>query len=239
MVSAASRVFFVAGTDTGVGKTIVAAGLLRALGRVGHSTVGLKPVAAGCDRVDGALVNGDALALQHEANCALDYAEVNPVALEPAIAPHLAAMQAKLPLSCERLLAHCTPWVERVRSNDLDVLLIEGAGGWLVPLNERETLADFCEALGAGVILVVGMRLGCLNHALLSAADVERRGLRLVGWVANCLPPEMTELDANLATLEARLSAPCLGRIPSGNVDELVESAASELDVSGLLESSA
>ena len=239
MVSAASRVFFVAGTDTGVGKTIVAAGLLRALGRAGYSTVGLKPVAAGCGRVGGALVNGDALMLQREASCRLEYAEVNPVALEPAIAPHLAAMQAKLSLTCADLLAHCTPWVERVRSKTLDVLVIEGAGGWLVPLNERETLADFCEALGAGVILVVGMRLGCLNHALLSAAEVERRGLRLVVWVANCLPPDMAELDANLATLEGRLSAPCLGRIPSGDVDELVESAASHLDLARLLESDA
>ena len=239
MVRAASRVFFVAGTDTGVGKTVVAAGLLRAFGRAGHSTVGLKPVAAGCDRAGGALVNGDALALQREASCPLEYAEVNPVALEPAIAPHLAAMQAGHPLSCAGLLAHCSPWVERVRSKTLDVLVIEGAGGWLVPLNERETLADFCEALGAGVILVVGMRLGCLNHALLTAADVERRGLQLVGWVANCLPPDMAELDANLATLEGRLSAPCLARIPSGDVDDLVESAALRLDFPRLLESGA
>ena len=184
-------------------------------------------------------MNGDALALQREASRLLEYAEVNPVALEPPIAPHLAAMQAGRPLSCADLLAHCTPWLERVASRTLDVLVIEGAGGWLVPLNERETLADFCEALGAGVILVVGMRLGCLNHALLSVADIERRGLRLVGWVANCLPPDMAELDANLATLEGRLSAPCLGRIPSGGVDELVESAALHLDVSCLLESHA
>ena len=239
MVSAASRVFFVTGTDTGVGKTVVAAGLLRALGRAGHSTVGLKPVAAGCDRVRGVLVNDDALALQREASCKLDYAEVNPVALEPAIAPHLAAIQAKLPLECADLVAHCRPWVERSRGNALDFLVIEGAGGWLVPLNERETLADLCEALGAEVILVVGMRLGCLNHALLTAADVQRRGLRLVGWVANCLPPRMEELEANLATLEDRLSAPCLGRIPSGAADEVVESAASCLELASLVESQA
>ncbi len=239
MVKAASRVFFVAGTDTGVGKTIVAAGLLRALGRAGRSTVGLKPVAAGCDRVGGELVNSDALALQREASRKLDYAEVNPVAFEPAIAPHLAARQADRPILCASLIRHCDTWMELVQKEDLDALVIEGAGGWLVPLNDRETLADFCEGLGAQVILVIGMRLGCLNHALLTVADVERRGLRLAGWVANCLPPPMAELDANIATLAGRLSAPCLGRIPAGDSGDMVESAASHLDIGPLLEPAA
>ncbi len=239
MVRATSRVFFVAGTDTGIGKTVVAVGLLRALGRAGRSTVGLKPVAAGCDRVGGELVNSDALALQRESSRKLDYAEVNPVAFEPAIAPHLAAIQANRPLSCERLIRHCDTWMDLVRKEDLDVLVIEGAGGWLVPLNDRETLADFCEALGAEVILVVGMRLGCLNHAMLTVADVERRGLRLAGWVANCLPPPMAELDANIATLTDRLSAPCLGRVPTGDSGDIVESAATHLDIGPLLEPAA
>ena len=239
MVKAASRVFFVAGTDTDVGKTVVAAGLLRALGRAGRSTVGLKPVAAGCDRVGGELVNSDALALQRESSHELSYAEVNPLAFEPAIAPHLAALQADRPITCARLVRHCDTWMDLIKKEDLDALVIEGAGGWLVPLNDRETLADFCESLGAEVILVVGMRLGCLNHAMLTVADVERRGLRLAGWVANCLPPPMAELDANIATLAGRLAAPCLGRIPTADSGDIVESAASHLDIRLLFESAA
>jgi dethiobiotin synthetase len=236
MVAAASRVFFIAGTDTDVGKTVVAAGLLRALGRAGRTTVGLKPVAAGCERVGGELVNSDAVALQRESSRRLDYAEVNPVALEPGIAPHLAAAQVNLSLRCEQLVRHCDPWMDLIRKQELDVLVIEGAGGWLLPLNDRETLADFCEALAAEVILVVGMRLGCLNHALLTVAEVEARGLRLAGWVANCLPPRMAELDANIATLARRISAPCLARVPSGEVGERVEIASVHLDVEKLLE---
>ena len=238
-MTAASRVFFIAGTGTGVGKTVVAAALLRILGRAGRSTIGLKPVAAGCDRVDGELVNSDALALQREASRELDYADVNPFAFEPAIAPHLAAIQANRPLSCAQLIRHCDPWMDLITKEGLDVLVIEGAGGWLVPLNDRETLADFCEVLGAEVILVVGMRLGCLNHAMLTVADVERRGLRLAGWVANCLPPPMPQLDANIATLAARFAAPCLGRVPPGDPADIVESAAGHLDVTSLLEPAA
>jgi len=239
MVKAASRVFFVTGTDTDVGKTVVAAGLLRALGRAGRTTVGFKPVAAGCERAGAELVNSDALALQRESSRKLDYAEVNPVAFEPAIAPHLAAVQADRPITCESLIRHCDSWMDLMRKQELDALVIEGAGGWLVPLNDRETLADFCEGLAADVILVVGMRLGCLNHALLTVADVARRGLRLAGWVANCLPPPMPELDANIATLTGRLSAPCLGRIPTADPGDLVESAASHLDIRSLLEPAA
>ncbi len=227
------RFLFVAGTDTGVGKTVTAAGLLRALGRAGHPAVGLKPVAAGCRRDGDQLVNADALALQREAACELAYHEVNPVALEPAIAPHLAAAQVGRDLSARELIRHCEAWRER---DDLDVVVIEGAGGWLVPLNVAETLADVCEGLSADVILVVGMRLGCLNHALLTAADVERRGLRLAAWVANCLPPQMSELDANIKSLVDRLPAPCLGRIPPAAPDDVVETTAVHLDLAPLLE---
>lgn len=227
------RLLFVAGTDTDVGKTVVAAGLLRALRRAGHRAVGLKPVAAGCERKAGRLVNGDALALQREAGCEISYPEVNPIALEAAIAPHLAARQAGRDLSARDLVAHC----ERFRKReDLDVVLVEGAGGWLVPLNETETLADVCAGLAADVILVVGMRLGCLSHALLTATDVERRGLRLAGWVANCLPPPMTRLDENIATLAGRLAAPCLGRVPPSDSGDVVDTAARHLEVAPLLE---
>lgn len=229
------RLLFVAGTDTDVGKTVVAAGVLRVLARAGHRTVGLKPVAAGCDRVEGRLVNRDALALQQEATESLSDAEVNPVALEPAIAPHLAAEQVGRALSAAELVRHCKAWDDQ---DELDFVVVEGAGGWLVPLNATETLADVCAGLDADVVLVVGMRLGCLNHALLTAADIEARGLRLAGWVANCLPPPMEELEANLASLASRLSAPCLGRIPPCDPGDVVGTVAEHLDLAPLLEGS-
>jgi dethiobiotin synthetase len=226
-----ARVFFVAGTDTDVGKTAIAAGLLRAAKSRGLRTVGLKPLASGCTWQAGVLVSDDARALRREATQVLDDRAVNPVALEPAIAPHLAAARAGRSLSAAALTAHCASWRDR---GDVDWVVVEGAGGWLVPLNEKETLADVCEALRADVILVVGMRLGCLSHALLTAADVARRGLAIAGWVANCLPPEMDELDANVASLEARLPAPCLARIPASPTDSLVETVARKLDLDRL-----
>jgi dethiobiotin synthetase len=225
-----SRVFFIAGTDTDVGKTAVAAGLLRVAARAGKSTLAVKPVAAGCVRRGERLVNDDALALMQEASVPLDYADVNPVALEPAIAPHIAADRAQRRLSVQDLAEHC----RRVGERDADWLVVEGAGGWLVPLNDDETLADLCQALGAEVILVVGMRLGCINHALLSVADLQRRGLRLAGWVANLIDPEMPELEANHETLERRIAAPCLGRVPHAPGPDLVETVAASLDIACL-----
>ena len=222
---------FVAGTDTDVGKTAIAAGLLRAARKHGLRTVALKPVAAGCDVEDGVLVNDDARILQREATHVLDPREVNPVALEPAIAPHIAATRAGRELSADALVRHCAPFAAR---DDVDWGVIEGAGGWLVPLNDSETLADVCEGLEADVVLVVGMRLGCLNHALLTAADVARRGLTLAGWVANVLPPEMDELEENVASLAARLPAPCLGRVPATPGEGLVDAVAVALDLAPL-----
>lgn len=227
-----ARFFFIAGTDTDIGKTAIAAGLLRAAKGRGLRTVGLKPVAAGCDRESGVLVNADARLLQLEATHTLDDRSVNPVALEPAIAPHLAAAREGRQLSAAELVSHCVAWRERA---DVDWVVVEGAGGWLVPLNEKETLADVCQGLRAEVILVVGMRLGCLNHALLTVRDVLARGLTLAGWVANCLPPEMNELEANIASLAERLSAPCLGRVPIAS-DDLVSVVAEHLEIDRLLE---
>jgi dethiobiotin synthetase len=227
----AARVFFVTGTDTDVGKTVIAGGLLRAAGLRGLRTLAIKPVAAGCRTVDGRLVNDDALLLQREAGDQLAYEDVNPVALEPAIAPHIAAARAGVDLSRAALLSHCRLQLEA----EVDLAVIEGAGGWLVPLNDTETLADLCEGLAADVVLVVGVRLGCLNHALLTAADVGRRGLQLAGWVANCIDPGMPELEANLETLERRLEAPCLGRIPFAAGQDPVALAAKQLDLTRLL----
>lgn len=205
-----TRLFFVAGTDTGVGKTLVTGALLLSARAHGLRSLGVKPVAAGCHWQEGRLVNADALSLQSLSSGRPDYDSVNPVALEPAIAPHIAAYRAGRPLAAAPLADH----VAGLTGPDLDVLLVEGAGGWLVPLNDAETLADLPVRLGCPVILVVGMRLGCLNHALLTAAAVKAAGLPFAGWVANCLDPGMAALEDNVATLERRLPGLRLGTIP-------------------------
>ncbi len=205
-----SAAFFVTGTDTDVGKTTIAAGLLRAARLAGLSTAAVKPVASGCeDGVDG-LRNSDALALLAECSLPLSYAEVNPFAFAPAIAPHLAAREAGVELK----VAALADAVQAVLAQQADFTLVEGAGGWRVPLGEQATLADLSIALDLPVILVVGVRLGCINHALLTAEAIARDGLRLAGWVANVLDPQTSRLDDNLRTLTERLAAPCLGRAP-------------------------
>ena len=227
------RTFFVTGTDTGVGKTVVAAGILRAARRRGLAVAGIKPVAAGCQRVDGRLRNDDALQLAREAGGSLVYEDVNPVALEPPIAPHVAARRSGVDLSAASLVRHC----EGIGQGPWDLVVIEGAGGWLVPLAGPETLADVSQRLGADVVLVVGMKLGCLNHALLTAADVGRRGLVLAGWVANELShPPMEALEENVETLRERLSGPCLGRVPwVPRGRDPVEAVVASLDLAPLL----
>ena len=202
--------FFIAGTDTEIGKTTVAAGLLHAARGRGLSTAAAKPVASDCELTAAGLRNGDALALLGECSLALDYAEVNPFAFAPAIAPHLAAREVGIELTVAALLEP----VQRVLARGADFTLVEGAGGWRVPLAGRESLSDLAVALQLPVILVVGVRLGCINHALLTAEAIARDGLALAGWVANVVDPATSRLDENLATLSERLAAPCLGRIP-------------------------
>jgi len=202
--------FFVTGTDTEIGKTTIAAGLLHAARLLGLSTAAAKPVASGCERTAEGLRNGDALALLGECTLAMRYEQVNPFAFEPAIAPHLAAREAGVDLSVAQLAES----VRQMLALQAGFSLVEGAGGWRVPLAGRENLSDLAMQLGLPVILVVGVRLGCINHALLSAEAIERDGLRLAGWVANIVEPETSRLEQNLATLAERLSAPCLGRVP-------------------------
>lgn len=204
------RNVFVTGTDTGVGKTLVAAALLAGAGAGGLRTVGLKPLAAGAVHGPDGLRNEDAELLLQAMNCTLAYEEVNPVVLEPPIAPHLALADAGIVLDAQALHARCAPALAR----PCDLLVVEGAGGWRVPLAGDDTLADFARLLGFPVLLVVGMRLGCLNHALLSAAAIRADGLRLAGWVANVIDPAMARLEDNIATLRERLDAPCIGVIP-------------------------
>lgn len=205
-----AQAFFVTGTDTEIGKTTIAAGLLHAARLAGLSTAAAKPVASGCEQTAQGLRNDDALALLGQCSLALDYAEVNPFAFAPAIAPHLAAREAAVELSVARL----RPAVQQVLARCADFTLVEGAGGWRVPLAGHETLADLAVALELPVILVVGVRLGCINHAVLTAEAIARDGLHLAGWVANIVDPQTSRLEENLATLAERLSAPCLGRVP-------------------------
>jgi dethiobiotin synthetase len=205
-----SQAFFVTGTDTEIGKTTIAAGLLHAARSAGLSTAAAKPVASGCVATAEGLRNDDALALLGQCSLALDYAEVNPFTFAPAIAPHLAAREAGVELSVARLL----PAVQRVLQRGADFTLVEGAGGWRVPLAGAESLSDLAIALKLPVVLVVGVRLGCINHAVLSMEAVECDGLRVAGWVANIVDAQTSRLEENLATLAERLAAPCLGRVP-------------------------
>lgn len=202
--------YFVTGTDTEVGKTTIAAGLLHAARLAGFSTAAAKPVASGCDITAEGLRNSDALALLGECTLPLRYQQVNPLAFEPAIAPHLAAREAGVELTVAALAEP----VRQVLALQAQFSLVEGAGGWRVPLAGREALSDLAIELGLPVILVVGVRLGCINHALLSAEAIERDGLKLAGWVANIVDPATSRLQENLATLDERLEAPCLGRVP-------------------------
>ncbi|MFC3115858.1 dethiobiotin synthase [Cellvibrio fontiphilus] len=205
----AKKAFFITGTDTNVGKTLIASGLLVAANNMGLSTAGLKPVAAGCEKTDAGLRNSDALLLQSVITEPMAYEQINPIALEAAIAPHIAAQQEKRVLSADRLAGFC-----RGSLNQANVTLIEGAGGWRVPLNPSETLADLARILRLPVILVVGMRLGCINHALLTVEAIRNDGLTLAGWVANCVDADMPALQENIQSLAARIPAPCLGVVP-------------------------
>ena len=199
-----ARTFFITGTDTGVGKTHVTCELLQQLRQNGVKACGYKPVASGCAHTPQGLRNDDALALQQAAGTAEPYVHINPYAFEPPIAPHLAAAQAGVHVDLKRLNeAHAQ------LSSRYDVVLIEGAGGWQVPLNEEVTFADWVGTQGWPVILVVGMRLGCINHALLSVDSILSRA-PLLGWIANDLPPAMPMLDENIEALRHRISAPML-----------------------------
>ncbi len=200
---------FITGTDTEVGKTAISLGLMAQFKGRGIAVAGVKPVAAGCHTTPAGPRNDDALALQAAASQALPYEQVNPYALAEPVAPHLAAARAGQSIALRPLVAA----VQALERQGLTVV-VEGAGGFLVPINEQESLADLAVALGLPVVLVVGLRLGCINHALLSAASIRAMGLSLAGWVANSVGPSMALEAENIATLRARLPAPLLGVVP-------------------------
>lgn len=200
--------FFITGTDTDVGKTVVTAQLLRGLARSGLRAVGMKPVASGCDWREGQLHNADVDAHRRAGNVDAPLSWVSPYRFEPAISPHLAACQAGVSIDIGHLVT-CADQLEHLA----DIVLIEGAGGWLAPLSDSTCMEDLAKALVAPVILVVGMRLGCLNHAMLSVRAIRHSGLPLVGWVANQVDPAMQCYAENLAWLQQAIPAPCLAEI--------------------------
>jgi len=200
---------FVTGTDTGIGKTLVASALLRAFGRSGLRAVGMKPVASGCRANAPDRANEDVAALVAASNVRAPIDFVNPYCFEPAVAPHLAAQQVGTPI-CLTRIRECYLSLARLA----DRVVVEGAGGLLVPLGPREDFGDLVRFLELSVVLVVGMRLGCLNHALLTAEAVRSRGLPFGGWVANRIDPAMPFFEENLATLRQRLPAPLIAVVP-------------------------
>lgn len=199
----------VTGTDTDCGKTEIALGLMAALQARGQTVLGMKPVASGCIATSSGLRNPDAERLQAQASRPVAYRVVNPYSFAPPIAPHIAADQVG---------ARIEPAVIRATYEALaaaaDVVVVEGVGGWRVPLGQGWFVSALAEMLELQVILVVGLRLGCLNHALLSAAQIQADGARLAGWVGNRIDPAMPAQDENIATLKALIGAPCLGIVP-------------------------
>ncbi len=202
------RGLFITGTDTGVGKTLVTAAMLHVARGLGLAAVGMKPVAAGCEEVSGAWRNEDVDALI-AAGIPAPVELVNPYRFRPAIAPHIAAEWKGERIEIARIRAAFDALFEHAER-----VLVEGAGGFRVPLDDRHDLADLAVALDLPVVLVVGMRLGCINHALLTAEAIAARGLRLAAWVANRIDPDMAAYAENLKTLQQRLDAPMLAELP-------------------------
>lgn len=200
-----SRGYFITGTGTGVGKTLVSCALLQAFATQGNTVIGMKPVTAGCE--NGKWMDVELLAAA--SNVAALREQVNPYALIPPIAPHIAASQAGIDIDINLICQACLEL-----GKIADVVIVEGVGGFLVPLNDHQDSADMAKALGLPVILVVGMQLGCLNHALLTAQAVRATGLALAGWVANQVDPQMTVFNENVSALKQRLNCPFLGVLP-------------------------
>ncbi len=205
-----SRRIFITGTDTDIGKTYVSCQLLKMLTIAGHSTIGIKPVASGAIETEQGFQNQDALALQAASSIALEYNLINPILFKDPIAPHIAAERLQQTLTVDQLIKACAP----VFNIAHDITIIEGVGGWKVPLNKTQTMADFVRALNLEVILVVGMRLGCLNHALLTVEAIKSMGVNLLGWIANYPHAQMLAIDENLQSLVERIDAPLLSTIP-------------------------
>ena len=194
------QAFFVTGTDTGVGKTYVACKLIRDYVAQGHKVIGMKPVAAGSDFVNGQWVNDDVLKLEEASNVKAPRELINPYSFKEAVAPHIAAEKAGIEIKIDVIKQ-----AFQALSKLADIVIVEGAGGFLVPLNNQQSMADLPAALDIPVILVVGMKLGCINHSLLTVEAIKARGLKLHGWVANQIEPEMAFYDENITTIAEKI----------------------------------
>jgi len=200
---------FVTGTDTGCGKTEAALGLMAALQARGYAVTGMKPVASGCLESPDGLRNADAERLRAQSSRRLAYRRINPFAFADPIAPHIAAERAGVSITAEAIRSAYRDLEARA-----DVVIVEGVGGWAVPLGKALAVSDLPAYLGIPVVMVVGLRLGCLNHALLTSAAIASSGLSLVGWIGSRIDPVMAVADENIASLAERIEAPCLGVLP-------------------------
>jgi len=223
--------FFIAGTDTGVGKTVCGAVLLEAFKQQGLSTIAMKPIASGCEQTPQGLRNEDALLLMEHMTATASYEEVNPYTFEPPMAPHLVAAREGLTINSGSLTEQAQQLSTRA-----DRIVIEGAGGWLAPLNETQSFADLAIGFGVPVILVVGIRLGCLNHALLTIENMQQRGVQVAGWIANIGLEETAnclDINENIASLVSRISAPLLATVPRIE-NQSIAAAASLINIDNL-----
>lgn len=201
--------YFIAGTDTGIGKTRVTAGLLAAARAAGLKAAGMKPVAAGAEQRGGRLVNDDALRIAAASGQDTPYDDLNPFCLLEAVSPHIAANRTHIRIDIDRIV-DCARRIALAH----ELLLIEGAGGWYTPLGDGESMADVAKAVAAPVVLVVGLRIGCLNHARLTREAIEISGCRFAGWIASHVDPRFAAGEQNLTTLASLLGAPPLGVLP-------------------------
>ena len=200
---------FITGTDTGVGKTLVSVSFVKALVRHGLRVSVMKPIASGSEHTQAGLRNADALALAEASNVTVPYASINPYCFEPAISPHIAAEESRVEVDIGLIRSRF-----QALASGADFVVVEGAGGWYAPIGEAKWMADLPKSLKIPVILVVGVRLGCLNHALLTKRAIEASGVELVGWVANSLDPTIERAAQNLSSLERMLGSEPLAVFP-------------------------
>ena len=199
--------YFITGTDTNVGKTYATLALMHTIKQQGKTVIGMKPVASGCSLHDGKLKNEDALLLQKYASIQVDYDKINPYAYLPAVSPHIAG--AHNPVNVDRIGDTL-----RTLQNLADIVLVEGVGGWYAPINNQQAVSDLALALALPVIMVVAIRLGCINHARLTYEAIRASGLPCAGWLANCIDPDMLSREENIATITTIVDAPLLGVLP-------------------------
>jgi dethiobiotin synthetase len=219
---------FITGTDTAIGKTTIALGLIAALQEKGLTVAAMKPVSAGCEQTENGLRNEDAVNLMQQASIDLPYEVVNPYAFEPAIAPHIVAEKTGTSIDIGLIKERYEEIAKRA-----DFIVVEGAGGWLVPINENETMADVAKILSLDVITVVGIRLGCLNHALLTVNNIENYRCKHLGWIANLVSNDVECSAENIQALCQRIRAPMLAKIEYGMVSINLGNAANILYETG------